>query len=78
MCIFTTRKTYKYQGRVQVIVISLVEFPVALLGHLAVIFIESRSKILRSRVHVLPLTMGEVSAMFRGNKKRGPTHPLVS
>jgi len=56
VCIRTARKTYEYQRRIQILVVSLVKFSVILLGHLAVIFVEQRANILRSRAHTLLLT----------------------
>src|SRR6266478_634913 len=64
MCI-----THEYQRSVQVLVIPLVKYLVVFLSHLAVIFIESRTNIPRSRAHVL--TVGEVSAVFRRCARTG-------
>jgi len=69
--------THEYQGRIQIFVISLVELLVILLGHLMVIFVESRADILRSRADVFLLAVGGVSAAFRRGKA-GPTRLPVS
>ena len=52
-----TRETYEYQCRIQIIVVSLFELPVVLLRLLTVVFIKSRTKILRGRAHALPMTV---------------------
>jgi len=61
-----TGETHKYQGRVQILIICLVEFLVILLGHLVIILVESRTKIFRSRAYALLLTAGKFSATFIG------------
>jgi len=67
---YLTCKTYKYQRRVQILVISLVKFLVVLLGQLAVAFVEPRPNLLRVRVHILTLTAGEVLVASRWDTER--------
>jgi len=69
VCIQVARGTHEYQRHVQILATSLIKPSVILLGHLAVILVESEANILRSRPHALPLTVGEVSATFRRDAK---------
>ena len=62
-----TGKTHEYERRVQILVVSFVEFLVVFLGHLVVIFVESRTDLLRGQAHVPLLAVGEVSV----KSKRG-------
>ena len=64
VCIRATRKTHEYQCCVQIFTVSLAELLIILIGHLAVISVEPRTKILWGWVHILPLTVREVSATF--------------
>jgi len=67
------RKTHEYQGRVQILVVSLNEIIVILLGLLPVIFVESKAIVLRSRTHPLLLAVGE--ALVRSRRlEAGPYH----
>jgi len=64
-CIRATCTTHEYQRCVQILIVSLVELPVILLGHFTVIFVESRAAIPRVRAHVFLLTVDKVSVTSR-------------
>ena len=71
-------QTHEYQGRVQILIITLHEFFVVFFGLLAVVSVEFSPKILLARPRVLPWAMGEISVWIRRDVRLDATHrPVV-
>ena len=62
-------KTHKYQGGVQIFVVSLDEFLVVFIGLLAVVLVEFGPNILLGRLSVLPWAVGGGTSVW-GRKER--------
>ena len=72
-------KTHKYQGGVQIFVVSLDEFLVVFVGLLVVVLVEFSAEILLGRLSILSRAVGGGTSVCIGSDGRlDATHQLVS